>query len=114
MAIKQPSAYHETTTRGGAKSQRRGGASFKRRTHLDYFLIGATARDIMLIHVFGGTTDRATRDVDVLSNTPSQRARSSEPFMVRAFTAATSSEKNLANQSLYNCRSTIQVRNMPR
>jgi predicted nucleotidyltransferase len=31
---------------------------------LDYFLIGATARDIMLIHVFGGTTDRATRDVD--------------------------------------------------
>ena len=31
---------------------------------IDYFLIGATARDIMLTHVFGVKTHRATRDVD--------------------------------------------------
>lgn len=31
---------------------------------IDYFLIGATARDIMLTHVFGVKTYRATRDVD--------------------------------------------------
>ena len=31
---------------------------------IDYFRIGATARDIMLTHVFGVKTYRATRDVD--------------------------------------------------
>jgi len=31
---------------------------------IDYFLIGATARDIILTHVFGATIYRATRDLD--------------------------------------------------
>lgn len=31
---------------------------------LDYFVIGATARDILMTHVFGIDTGRATRDVD--------------------------------------------------
>ena len=31
---------------------------------LDYFVIGATARDILLYGVFGFDTGRATRDVD--------------------------------------------------
>ncbi len=29
-----------------------------------YFVIGATARDILMTHVFGIVTGRATRDVD--------------------------------------------------
>lgn len=32
--------------------------------NIDYFLIGATERDIMLTHVFGVKIHRATRDVD--------------------------------------------------
>jgi predicted nucleotidyltransferase len=32
--------------------------------HLSYFLIGAMARDVLLGHVFGLTTGRATRDID--------------------------------------------------
>lgn len=31
---------------------------------VDYFVIGATARDIILMHVFNVPTGRATRDVD--------------------------------------------------
>lgn len=31
---------------------------------IDYVVVGATARDILLTHVFGIDTDRATRDVD--------------------------------------------------
>lgn len=32
---------------------------------LDYFVVGATARDILLYGVFGFDTGRATRDVDI-------------------------------------------------
>jgi predicted nucleotidyltransferase len=36
-----------------------------RELRLDYFLAGATARDMMLTHVFGIDTARVTRDVDL-------------------------------------------------
>ena len=35
-----------------------------REMHLPYFLVGAMARDVLLGHVFGLNTGRATRDVD--------------------------------------------------
>jgi len=37
---------------------------------LDYFLVGATARDILLLHVFGIDPRRATRDVDLAIAVP--------------------------------------------
>jgi predicted nucleotidyltransferase len=41
---------------------------------LDYFLVGATARDILLLHVFGIDPRRATRDVDLAIAIPDWKA----------------------------------------
>lgn len=44
------------------------------KTHgVDYFVIGATARDILLTHVFGMPSGRATRDVDFALAIPALR-----------------------------------------
>jgi predicted nucleotidyltransferase len=40
---------------------------------VDYTLIGASARDIMLTHVFDMAVRRATRDVDVVVAAPAGR-----------------------------------------
>lgn len=47
---------------------------------IDYFLAGATARDIMLTHVFGIDPGRITRDVDLAIAIPTgQPSTASRP-----------------------------------